>query len=115
MAVELNSASYLLFSQLVNVDGIQFWDLPEFPDIFPQDDDIYVTIGESSFGRINSNDEELRIDLLSYRIYKTPHLWWIIARRNNFEVVPNAFKLNQTIVVPSPRYVFEEILPKARG
>jgi len=115
MAVEINPSSYLLFSQLLNVDGIQFWDLVDFPDIFPQDDDIFVTIGEGVLGAINSSDEAIRTDLLSNRIYNTPQLWWVIALRNNFEVVPNEFKLGAQIVVPSSRYVFQEILPKAKG
>ena len=115
MAVAINPASYLLFSNLVNVDGIAFWELPELPELLPQTDDLFITIGQSRYGVINNSDEALRIDLLSNRIYGTPQLWWIIALRNNIEVVPSEFKLNDTIVVPSPRYVFQEILPKKAG
>lgn len=115
MAVQINEASYLLFSKLVNVDGIQFWDLVDFPQLLPQTDDIIVVVGSGQFGGLVSNDEPLRIDLLSYRIYRTPQLWWAIALRNNFELVPTDFKLNQEIIVPSPRYIFQEVLPKARG
>ena len=115
MAVQINNASYLLYSQLVNVDGIQFWDLVDFPDMLPQDDDIIIIIGTGQSGALVSNEEALRIDLLSYRIYGTPQLWWAIALRNNFELVPTEFKINQEIVVPSPRYIFQEYLPKARG
>lgn len=115
MAIELDRASYLLFSQLVNVDGVEFWELPEYPQLFPQDDDIFVTIGKGELGELVSSEEAIRMDLLAYRIYNTPHLWWIIAVRNNFEIMPSSLKVGQTIIVPSPRYVYEEIISKAIG
>jgi hypothetical protein len=112
MAVAIDPASYLIFSSLVNVDGIAFWELPTFPELLPQTDDLFITIGQSEYGEINDSSEYLRIDLLSNRIYGTPQLWWILALRNNIEVVPSGFKLNDRIVAPSPKYVFQEILPK---
>lgn len=115
MAVEIQPTSYLLFSKLFNADGVQFWDLPEFPELRPQDDDIFINVGVSKTGEIVPSDENLRIDLMSFRIYGTPHLWWAIALRNNYEIVPSEFKLGEKIVVPSPRYIFQEVLPKARG
>ena len=114
MPVKVNPSSYLQFSDFVNVAGIEFWRLPEFPDIFPQDDDLYIKIGQGGPGQLTTQDESLRIDLLSYRIYNTPQLWWVIALRNNFEVVPSEFKSGAIIVAPSSRYVFQEILPQAR-
>lgn len=32
-------------------------------------------------------EEERRLDLISYRYYQTPLLWWVIAEANN---IPNA-------------------------
>lgn len=113
MAVQLNSSSYLLFSDFLNVDGVEFWRLPNFPQLLPQDDDIYIQIGRGKYGQRVTDEERLRIDLLSYRIYETPHLWWAIALRNNYEIVPTAFKGGENIIVCSPRYIFQEILPKA--
>lgn len=115
MATEINPLSYLLFSKLVNADGIEFWTLSEFPQILPQDDDIFVKIGGGVLGQFVSTEEALRIDLLSDRVYGTPQLWWVIARRNNFEIVPSAFKAGSLVIVPSPRYVFEEIITQAKG
>jgi hypothetical protein len=115
MAVAIDPASYLLFSTLVDIDGIAFWELPQFPELLPQTDDLFITIGQGQVGAINNSSESIRIDLLSNRIYGTPQLWWIIALRNNIEIVPSQFKLNDVIVVPSPRYVFQEVLPKKAG
>lgn len=115
MSVQIDRNAYLLFSKLVNVDGVEFWTLPDYPEIFPQDDDIFIVIGKGELGQFVSNEEAIRMDLLSERIYDTTHLWWIIALRNNFEVMPSSLKLGETIIVPSPRYVFEELLPQARG
>lgn len=115
MAVKLNPASYLLFSELINVDGVEFWGLVDFPQLLEQPDDIFIDIGIGKLGEIVSTDESLRIDLLSNRIYGTPHLWWALALRNGLEVVPSGFKFGETVVASSPRYIFEEILPKARG
>lgn len=113
MALKLNPYSYLNFSRYVNVDGVAFWELPEFPPLLPQSDDIMVKVGQGQLGQIVSTEENLRVDLLSNRIYKTPHLWWVIALRNNIEIVPTEFKVNQTIMCPSARYLFQEYLPKA--
>jgi hypothetical protein len=112
MAVEIDPASYLLYSKLVNVDGIAFWELPEFPQLLSQSDDLFVTIGQAGYGSLNNGEESIRTDLLSNRIYGTPQLWWILALRNNVEVVPSQFKQNDTIIAPSPRYVFQDVLPK---
>lgn len=114
MAIKINANSYLLFSELQNIDGVEFWEMPEFPELLPQDDDLFVTIGKGERGQFVSSEDSLRIDILSNRIYGTPHLWWILALRNNFEVVPTAFKLNETIIAPSPRYVFQEYLVKGK-
>ena len=115
MALRIDPNSYLLFSELLNVDGVEFWDLVQFPVITPQDDDMFITIGVSTQGQFISNDESIRPDLLSLRLYGNPQLWWVIALRNNFELMPSELNLGETIICPSPRYVFEEILTKARG
>jgi hypothetical protein len=112
MAIIVNPASHLIYSQIVNVEGIEYFDFPQYPKILPQKDDIFITIGQP---RVNSREivtrsEELRIDMLSYRIYKNPHLWWVIALRNNLELVPSQLKFGQRIVVPSPNYVYNKLL-----
>jgi hypothetical protein len=114
MPLKINPNSYLLFSNYVDVDGVAFWELPSIPEMLPQRDDIFVTIGQGQLGQTISSEEHLRIDLLSFRVYRTPHLWWAIAKRNNFEIVPSELKVNQTIICPSPRYLYQDYLPKAR-
>lgn len=113
MAIKLDPASYLLFSTPLNVDGVEFWSLVDFPQLLEQDDDIFIQIGIGKLGELVSTDESLRIDLLSQRIYGTPQLWWALALRNNLEVVPSGFKFGETIIASSPRYIFEEILPRS--
>jgi hypothetical protein len=113
MTRKLDANSYLFFSQIFDVDGVEFWDLVDFPEVFPQDDDIEIVIGKGEVGSIISDDESIRPDLISYRIYGTPNLWWIIALRNGFEIIPSELKSGETILVPSPRYVFQEYLPQS--
>lgn len=105
MAVKLRSPSRLRFSQLIELEGVEHWELPEYPAIDPaKDDKRYV---------VDRND---RIDRLAFKFYGSPDLWWIIALANGMELLPNDLHPQQTIRVPSQRRVFTQILRRpSRG
>ena len=100
MAVRIQtSSSRLRFSRLLELDGVEHWELPEYPAIEPaRDDKRYV---------VDRND---RIDRLADRFYGTPTLWWVIALANGMELLPNDLNTQETIVIPSQRRVFTKIL-----
>lgn len=100
MAEKLEKNSHLRFADLFNVDGVVFWDTPEFPDIVPQHDDSlhYVAIEEVG-----------RLDLIAYDAYGDSELWWVIALANNMDH-PAQFGMGDVLMIPSPRYVNDELL-----
>lgn len=105
MAVSLRSSSRLRFARLLELDGVEHWELPEYPAIKPsKDDKRYV---------VDRND---RIDRLADRFYGTSDLWWILALANEMELLPNDLNTRETIIVPSQRRVFTQILRRpSRG
>lgn len=99
MSVRVRDASRLKFAKLSTLDGVEFWELPEYPKIEDAPDDRrYV---------VNRRD---RIDLLANAFYGTPVLWWVIALRNDLELLPNDMYEGQVLQIPSARRVFSQIL-----
>ena len=99
MAVNIRSSSRLRFSRLLTIDDVEHWELPEYPAIAPANDDKRY--------KVDRND---RIDRLATRFYGSVDLWWIIALANGMELLPNDMNTGQTIIIPSQRRVFAEIL-----
>lgn len=105
MSVKLRSTSRLRFAQLLELDGVEHWELPEYPAIESAKDDQRY--------KVDVND---RIDRLAMRFYGAPDLWWIIALANGMELLPVDLKHYSEIVVPSQRRVFTQILRRpSRG
>lgn len=60
---------------------------------FPEgDDDVYVTINKELIGRP---------DLISFKAYGTPDLWWAILDFNNIKDPLFEIKIGQIIKIPS--------------
>lgn len=99
MAVSIRSSSRLRFARLIIIDEVEHWELPEYPVIAPAPDDKrYV---------VDRND---RIDRLAQKFYGSVDLWWVLAIANGLELLPNDLNTGATIIVPSQRRVFAEIL-----
>ncbi len=53
-------------------DGKVVLNTTHYPDIPHQDSDLYIITNDGDY-----------LDILSYKYYKDPTLWWIIALANN--------------------------------
>lgn len=102
MTVRVQSHSRLRFADLQSDLDVEFWDLPVFKQIPEQVDDVYY--------QVQSTD---RIDVLAYRFYGDPVLWWVIAVANGFEILPTDLKVGARIKIPSPRYVTQSLFQAA--
>jgi hypothetical protein len=101
MTTRVPRHSHLRFGTLLSVDGIEFWDVLDLPTIPQQPDDLtYQVLGTD------------RMDLLANRFYRDPRLWWVIAVANDIELIPTAFNAGDSIRIPSPRYVLQELFKK---
>lgn len=101
MAVRTKRTSYLRFSDLVVIDGYEFWDTSILPD---------AKIKEARDGDIDYEVQSTdRIDRLAFNFYGDPVLWWVIAVSNDMEDLPTALVTGQTIRIPDPRYVKERL------
>lgn len=104
MAVKIRDTSRLRFAKLTFIDGIELWNLPEYPEIAPANDDQrYV---------VDRND---RIDRMAFTFYGNTDLWWVIALRNDLFLLPNDMFQNQVLQIPSARRVFNTILRLPSG
>jgi hypothetical protein len=99
MAIQVRDTSRQRFAKLVELSGVEFWELWEPPVIDEAPDDIFYTVAR--------ND---RIDLLAFRFYNSAELWWVIALANDFRLLPNDMTENMRLRVPSPARVFTKIL-----
>jgi hypothetical protein len=99
MSVEIVKGSRLDYCDLPVIDGVEFWDLTEMPQPRENPDDIIY--------QVQSLD---RLDRLAARFYNNPVLWWVIALANGMEAIPTALIEGDTIRIPSPRYVFQELV-----
>lgn len=105
MTVRIRDTSRLRFARLITIDGVEHWEMPEYPEIREAPDDIIYTV-----------DRNDRIDRIATRFYNSPDLWWIIALANELRLLPNDLSEGDKIRVPSGRRVFTEILRKpSRG
>jgi nucleoid-associated protein YgaU len=98
MTVNVKNSSRLLFSDLVVVDDVEFWDVLVLPDATPKQDDIQHIV--------SSGD---RIDLIAQRYYQDPGLWWVIAWANGLDILPTDLKENAQIRIPSAAFVSNEL------
>jgi len=90
MAVRIKrGSSRLTHSELVKVDGIEFFTRPNIPDIDPASDDNYY--------RVTDTD---RIDTISQEKYQRADWWWVLAHRNDLRVLPSDLTSGQTVVIP---------------
>lgn len=103
MAINISSSSYLRFSELVSVDGVEFWDLLEIPDIPEQPGDLTHTVTGVD-----------RIDLLAEQYYQDPNLKFVIAVANDLEIFPTELNPGDVLRIPSPRWVLTEFFKKAK-
>lgn len=103
MAVRVPRFSRLRFAELVAVDGFEFWDVVDLPEILAQPDDLSYTVTEVD-----------RIDLLAYRFYQDARLWWVIAVANDLELIPAELNTGDELRIPSRRFVTQVLFKTAQ-
>lgn len=90
--------SRLSHSQLVVIDGIEFWTRPEIPDLTPSPSDTQHEV----------KDVE-RIDNIAKTHYQQDGRWWVIAHRNDLRELPGDVQEGQRIMITSPEQVRKEL------
>lgn len=103
MSVLVTRTSRLRFAELLDAeDGRQFFDVPSFPTLEPQSDDLLHVV--------QGNE---RPDAIAYTYYKNPALQYVIALANDIELWPVGISPGMVLRIPSPRYVLQVWLPSA--
>jgi nucleoid-associated protein YgaU len=104
MSVKIGKNSRLRFADLATVDGVEFWDLPEYPAIESRNDDIQYQVSDGD-----------RIDSLATKFYGDPTLWWVIAVANDLDLIPSNLVPAATITIPSPTWVSAQLFATAKA
>ena len=94
--VAVRRNSWLNFAQLLEQDGVAFWDQPDIPDITPQQNDRFITVDDRTAGNL---------DLIAFELYADPDLWWVIALANNIELIPTDVRVNMRLRIPNLSFV----------
>lgn len=100
MSVRVALHSRLRFADLFIIEGVEHWDVLDLPEIPEQQDDLQYQVKRGL---------SERIDKLATRFYGDSRLWWVIAAANDLEVVPTDLNEGETLRIPSPRYVQQEL------
>lgn len=96
--------SRLRFASPGVIDGIEFWDLLDLPDLPEQADDLSY--------QVQGGD---RIDRLATKFYGDPELWWVIAAANGLEILPTELNEGEFIRIPASRFVTQQLFRSAKG
>lgn len=102
MAVNVSKRSRLRFKELLEIYGVSFWELEEFPSVPEDPNDLYYQV---KYGD--------RIDLLAYTFYGDPNLWWVIAGANDMNILPTDLQPGNIVRIPSPLYVSDVLFTRA--
>lgn len=103
MSVDVPPRSRLRFTELLTVNGVEFWDLVDFPTVPEQPDDLQY--------QVVAND---RLDTLADQFYGSSIFWWIIAVANGMDLIEVELNIGAVLRVPSPRYVRESLFAKTK-
>lgn len=91
-------SSRLAHAELVVVDGIEFWTRPNVPDITPESSDSYHTTSEVE-----------RLDLIADNKYRRDDWWWVLAHRNDYNLVPNDVETGKSMVIPRASLIRKDL------
>lgn len=97
MALNISHNSWANLATLRDIERLEFWELPRFPDVEERRDD-------DTLYRVQQTD---RIDNLAFKFYEDPGLWWILAIVNDLRLLPVDLKPGRTLKVPSRRFLNE--------
>jgi nucleoid-associated protein YgaU len=90
VSVRIRNNSRLQMTDLLTVDGVEFWDTVVFPSIPTSDADVYH--------EVRAGD---RIDNLANHYYSDPVLWWVIAVANDLELLPTELMEGKVLRIPA--------------
>ena len=93
----VDMTSRLAFADLVEVDGVAFWDLP----------DVQWTGDLKAVRHIRGDGD--RIDLAAYDELGDASLWWVIAGVNGIGLAPVEYDPESGVKIPSARDVFAKL------
>ena len=89
--VDVSPTSWLNLTQLLEFNGVVFWDQTEYPDIPYSGDDNYIQL---------TGAQADRMDLVAFDQYGDSDFLWILLLANNHDY-PNQFIEGDLIRVPS--------------
>lgn len=89
--VRLPENSIMNLAELLEYNGVLFWDSGDYPDLPPHEDDVFITL---------TNENASRPDLIAYQYYGDSNLIWAILLGNNKEL-PNQFLPSEQIRIPA--------------
>lgn len=104
MGVKVRRFSRLRFGDLISIDGIDFWNFIDFPQLPDNPDDFQY--------QVMSGD---RVDSLAQKFYGDPILWWVIALKNDLDILPTDLNDGDVLTIPSPAFVLSRMMRQARS
>lgn len=89
--VGINKNSILNLTELLDFQGVLFWDQVDYPEIPLSDDDTYIQL---------TQQQAHRIDLIAHDFYGDSDFMWAIMLANNIDY-PNQLVEGAVIRVPA--------------
>lgn len=101
MDVKIEQQSWLQLTNLLDFDGVIFWDQTEFPDIVISEDDQYITLSQA---------QSKRIDLIAWDFYGDVNMFWVIMLANNIDL-PNQLREGMVLRLPAQSTIDDLLKP----
>lgn len=89
--VTISKNSILNLTELLDFQGVLFWDQVDFPEIPLADDDTYIQLTQK---------QAHRVDLIAYDFYGDSELMWAIMLANNVDY-PNQLVEGAVVRIPA--------------
>jgi len=99
--VKIEQQSWLQLTNLLDFDGVIFWDQTEFPDIVISEDDQYITLSQA---------QSKRIDLIAWDFYGDVNMFWVIMLANNIDL-PNQLREGMVLRLPAQSTIDDLLKP----
>jgi hypothetical protein len=99
--VNIEKQSWLQLTDLLDFEGVIFWDQTEYPDIPISEDDQYIQL---------SQQQSKRIDLLAWDFYGDVNVFWVIMLANNIDL-PNQIYEGMVLRLPAQATIDDLLKP----
>ena len=99
MAVRIKKgSSFLVHANLLSVDGVEFWQRPEIPELPASSRDTPHTVEDGD-----------TLERIAKKHFNRDDWDWVIAHKNNLRLLPSELRPGMVLMIPDTATVREKL------